>query len=120
MKYTSDHTTMELIEMGYIEKFIKPLVIVLTNLQIKTNGSCDGHKNSICQYPWVDFCINDFHKVIGLIENYEDRPEILFQIRNDKNIINKDCKYVRMFPYCNSLLDGRKKFKKLEKFLVKL
>jgi hypothetical protein len=121
IKYTSDYSTQELIDGGYIEKFILPIVILLTKIGINTVGSCEGHINNFgnCEYPWVDFIIDDLNKFINILNLYNDRPEILIQLRNDSFVVDKGS-IVRIFPYCKNLVDGRRIFKKLEKYLLKI
>lgn len=122
IKYTSDYTAYELADMGYIEEFIKPLVLILNDFNIKTCGSCEGHINNIgnCEYPWIDFHESDIHKIINLLHSYEDKCEILLQFRNDKLVFDDNINTVRIFPYCTSLKDGKNKFKKFENYLFHL
>lgn len=44
--------------LGYpLDEGIKETVIVLNLLGFTTNGSCEGHLNWGCAYPWVDFSV---------------------------------------------------------------
>lgn len=117
-KYTSDYTTKELIKMGYIDELIIPLVNELDNFGLKTNGSCEGHINNYgnCEYPWIDICLDDLDKLINLLSDYKDRPEILIQFRNDQSLIDKELT-IRIFPYCENLIDGQEKFNKFYYYL---
>lgn len=91
MKYTSDYTTLELIQMGYIDKLIIPLVKFFAESGFNTNGSCEGHINDHgnCEYTWIDFTISDLPKLIELLKDYDKRYEILIQLRNDDTFIKK-------------------------------
>ena len=123
-KYDSDYTTLELVEMGYIEEGIKDLVILLSNIGINTKSSCIGHSENEhlgnCMYPYIDFEYDDLSKMMELLYNYKNNPQILIQHRNYENI-DRNGKYhskeLRIFPYCDSLEEGQKIFKDFETYL---
>ena len=65
---------------------------------------------SIANYT-VD--INNLNTISNLLKEYKNSSHILFQLRNYK-VGN----FMRIFPYCENLEDGRNKFNEFEKFLT--
>lgn len=62
-----------------LEPKIKPLVIELNRLGIKTSQSCQGHNDRGDPYPWVNFQKEEWGKVLKIVQWYNTKGRgILF------------------------------------------
>lgn len=99
-----------------IDKGIKKLVVLLNLFEIRTTGSCFGHKHYGCDYPWVHFLEDDFEKMNDVLKKCFRKNILEILLLKDEN----DSTFVtcRLEPIKKNLNSGRRYFKILEHYLT--
>ncbi len=98
-----------------IDSGIKEAVILLNCHNIITLGSCHGHINHGCDYPWIHVDISSVDSLESMLNKAFKQPR--FEI--EKLCVEIGGKYVagRLMPIKKELKSGRRYFKLFSEYL---
>ncbi len=100
-----------------IDPMIKESVILLNCYGIITTGSCQGHKNHGCTFPWVHIEYKCKKKLELLLEQAFTKPK--FELIPLREVENGKYVAIRIEPVIKQIVYGIKQFRILNSFLRK-